>query len=335
MKESIDNKNGDTSDSPAFEENSDSHTVAADRNRSGRWLKRLILLLLFVYVGLCLMLMIIQRKLIYFPVRETTLTPASLQLSTQRFHQVSAKSHDGLTLHGWHVLPPGRSALDEKERKWELELARPVILFFPGNAGHRGFRSAELEQLSRLNADVFLFDYRGYGDNYGIPSEKNFSKDARSVWNYLVLDQGISPGRILLLGESLGGGVAVGLASELVQEGIEPGGLFLKTTFSSLVDVARSHYPWVPCGLLMTERYPSIEKIRDITCPISILHGIHDEIVPFELAQRLYEAAPQESSSNIPKTFIELPTATHNNVLQVDGKTYLESVAAMLKLLRQ
>ncbi len=314
--------------------NSQTLAASAKKPRSKR-LKRLVLFLLSIYVGLCLMLMIIQRKLIYFPAREASLTPASLELPVDRFHQITVKSDDGLTLHGWHLLPPGRSALDETERQWELDLGRPVILFFPGNAGNRGYRSTEMEQLSRLNADVFLIDYRGYGDNTGVPSEKNFAKDARSVWSHLVDNEGISPDRILLLGESLGGGVAVSLASELSQQGVDPGGLFLKTTFSSLVDVAYSHYPWVPCGLLMTERYPSAKNIIHITCPISILHGLNDEIVPFKLAQRLYEAAPEESSSNIPKTFIELPTATHNNVLQVAGKEYLKSVDAILQLIRR
>lgn len=298
-------------------------------------LMRLVLFLFSIYAGLCLMLMVIQRKLIYFPTRESPLTPASLELPTDRFHQITVQSADGLTLHGWHLLPPGRSALDEKERQWELELGRPIILFFPGNAGNRSFRIAEMERLSQLNADIFLIDYRGYGDNSGVPSEKNIARDARSIWNHLAENEGISPDRILLLGESLGGGVAVRLAHDLLQEEIEPGGMFLKTTFSSLVDVAQTHYPWVPCSLLMTERYPSDQKIGELTCPISILHGVQDEIVPIELALRLFEAAPDESSSSIPKVFIELPTATHNDVLQVAGKEYLDSVANMLQAIRR
>ena len=298
-------------------------------------LRRLVLFLFSVYAGLCIMLMIIQRKLIYFPTREPSLAPADLQLPTDRFHQITVRSADGLRLHGWHVLPPGRSALDEKERQWELELGRPVILFFPGNAGNRSFRIAELKQLSELNADLFLIDYRGYGDNSGVPSEKNFAQDARAVWNHLTENEGIAPSRILVLGESLGGGVAVGLAYELLQDEIEPGGLFLKTTFSSLVDVAQTHYPWIPCSLLMTERYPSDRKIGELTCPISILHGILDEIVPIELARRLFEVAPDTSRSNIPKTFIELPTAGHNDVLQVAGKEYLDAVASMLQTIRR
>lgn len=336
MTDPINEEDHEDPDAQLQEEESTSKTPAVSaRNSSGKRLKRLVLFLLSIYVGLCLMLMLIQRKLIYFPARETSMAPASFQLPVERFHQITVKTADGLTLHGWHVLPPGRSALDEKERKWELELGRPAILFFPGNAGHRGYRSRELEQLSRLNADLFLIDYRGYGENPGIPSEKKFAQDARSVWDHLVETEEISPNRILILGESIGGGVATTLARDLSQEGVEPGGLFLKTTFTSLVDVASSHYPWVPCSLLMTERYPSVENIVDLTCPISVLHGINDEIVPFELAQQLFEAAPQESSSNVLKTFIELPAATHNNVLQVAGDAYLESVATMLQIIRR
>jgi len=300
------------------------------RQSFGKRIRRWALLLFFVYAGLCVMLAIIQRKLIYFPAHETSLTAKDLQLPPGRFRDVTVKTTDGLTLHGWHVLPPGRSVLDEQERKWELELGRPVILFFSGNAGHRGYRSEELDRLSGLNADVFLIDYRGYGENSGIPSEENFLRDARSVWDHLVQSERISPRRILILGESLGGGVATALASSLASEGIEPGGIFLKTTFSSMVDEAAYQYPWVPCRLLLTERYPSAQKIKNVTCPITILHGINDEIIPFFLAQRLYEAAPDYSKSHHPKVFVELPAAGHNDVLEVDGKFYLESVQAML-----
>ena len=312
----------------------ESSTTPVKKTHAQR-LKRLVLFLFSVYAGLCVMLMIIQRRLIYFPTRESSLAPADLQLPTDRFHQITVRSTDGLILHGWHLLPPGRSALDEKERQWELELGRPVILFFPGNAGNRRFRIAELKQLSQLNADVFLIDYRGYGDNSGVPSEENFAQDARAVWDHLTENESIAPMRILILGESLGGGVAVRLVHELLQEEIEPGGLFLKTTFSSLVDVAQTHYPWIPCSLLMSERYPSDRKIGELTCPISILHGIQDEIVPIELALRLFEAAPEKSSSNILKTFIELPTARHNDVVQVAGKEYLDAVATMMQAIRR
>ncbi|MBL4886125.1 MAG: alpha/beta fold hydrolase [Planctomycetaceae bacterium] len=314
---------------------SSADTSALPPDSKYRRIKRYVLFLAFLYIGVCLMLALIQRKLIYFPTHEVSLSVIDWQLPEDHFHDISIKSEDGLTLHGWHVLPPGRSALDNKERKWELELGRPVILYFSGNAGHRGYRHAELHRLSQLNADVFLIDYRGYGENRGVPSEKNFLRDARSAWDYLVLTENISADRILLLGESLGGGVATALASELIQEGIEPGGLFLKTTFTSLVDVAALQFPWIPCRMLVTQRYSSIDVIPRVTCPISILHGINDELIPIELSQRLFDAAPDQSNSNVLKTFIELPTAGHNDVLEVDGDSYMEAVAAMLNEIRR
>ncbi len=296
--------------------------------------RRAVLLLLGIYLGCCVMLGMIQRKLIYLPTREAPLLGSHWGLPDSRCRSVSLVSQDGLTLQGWHVLPPGSSALNEEERLWELRQGRPVILYFSGNAGHRGDRAYDLNLLGSLNADVFLFDYRGYGDNPGVPSEAALVADAQAIWRYLVETEGVESGRILLYGESLGGGVACALAAHLAEQGITPGGLFLKTTFSSLGDVAAFHYRWLPTGLLLRERYPSVQRISQIKCPIAILHGRQDEIVPFQLAEKLFEAAPDRSASGIPKRFFELPEAGHNDVLDKDPLTFRNAVGELLDHIR-
>jgi len=298
-----------------------------------RWL-RIGCGLIGVYLGICLMLSLIQRKLIYVPTKSETLTAAVAGMPEQRYHLLRVPTDDGVTLHGWHVLPPGRSALDEQERTWELQQARPVILYFSGNAKHRGFRVREFEMLTSLGADLYVFDYRGYGENQGTPSETNLTNDAEAIWNYLVEQENREPSQILLLGESLGGGVAAALAARLAERDVKPGGLFLKTTFSSLVDTAGVIYPWLPVSLLMTERFNSVENVSKLSCPVTVLHGTEDEIVPFYLAERLFAAVPETSANGVPKQFIELPGTGHNDVMLVAEDSYRRAVEAMLRPMR-
>jgi acetyl esterase/lipase len=191
-----------------------------------------------VYMMCTLMLALVQRSLIYFPTRAAAVLPADAGLPSDRVSAVQITSEDGLTLHGWHVLPSwrGTETLGAADSIPSAEDA--VILYFSGNAGHRGYRGDELRTLADLDAQVFLFDYRGYGENPGRPTEKDLIRDARTAWQYLVDAHKIDPARIILFGESLGGGVAVQLAADLCGEGTAPGGLILRSTFSSLVDVA-------------------------------------------------------------------------------------------------
>lgn len=299
-----------------------------------RRLFRLAIILLSVYLGICLMLSLIQRKLIYVPKKSDTLTAAAVGMPEHRYHLIKLTVDDGLTLNGWHVLPHGRSALDEQERQWERQQQRPAILYFSGNAGHRGVRVDEFEMLTGLGADLYVFDYRGYGDNPGTPSEARLTDDAEAIWSFLTDEEQVSPDQILLLGESLGGGVAAALAARLAEENVQPGGLFLKTTFSSLVDTAGNLYPWLPVSLLMTERFESTDNVTELTCPVTVLHGTDDRIVPFSLAEKLFAAVPETSASGVPKQFIELPGTGHNDVMYVAEDSYRRAVIAMLQNIR-
>jgi uncharacterized protein len=161
------------------------------------------------------------------------------------------QSHDGLTLYGWHVLPAGKTATGGDGRRRELQDGQPVVLYFSGNAANRAYRGLEFSLLADLGCHVLVYDYRGYGENPGSPSEAHLAADARSAWQYATGEQGIEPGRIILMGESLGGAVAVRLAAEQSQAGSAPGGLVLRAAFSSLVDAGATHYPWLP-GCLST-----------------------------------------------------------------------------------
>ena len=272
------------------------------------------------------MLAELVRKFTYFPRRADDLSPAGLGLPAERVHAIALTTDDNLKLNGWHFLAQGQTSGDGVERDHGLAAGRPLALFFSGNGGNRKYRIPEAGILTRAGADVFLFDYRGYGDNPGAPSEDAITSDARAVWRYATKERGVAPQRILLYGESLGGAVATRLASDVCAAGTPPAGLILRSTFSTLGDVARYHYPIVPIKLLLTERYDSVGRISQVTCRILMLHGPQDTIVPYLLARKLFAAAPEESAGGIPKQFVDLPHADHNDVLETEAETMQSAI---------
>jgi pimeloyl-ACP methyl ester carboxylesterase len=174
----------------------------------------------------------------------------------------------------------------------------------------------EVQVLTEAGADVLIFDYRGFGDSPGEPSEEGLARDARAVWSFATETNKIESRRIVLYGESLGGGVAVRLASELSLNKTPPAGMILRSTFSSLTDAASSHFPFIPVRWLLIDRFPSDQRIREVTCPLLQFHGQRDTIVPLRLGQKLFAAAPDKSVSGITKKLVELPQADHNDVLE-------------------
>ena len=273
---------------------------------------------------------LLQRSLIYFPTREARIELEDADLPRGQVHTVRIETADHLELHGWHVLADGRSAASRDECDRELEMGRPLALYFSGNGGNRQYRVSEFCILTSLGVDVFIFDYRGYGDNLGTPGEGMLAADAQAVWNYACQTRQVKPERIILYGESLGGAVAVRLAAELCELGTPPAGLILRSTFSSLVDVGGHHYPWFPVRLVLSERFASSERIGQVTCPILLIHGARDSIAPIKLGRRLFEAAPKRSSSGIEKEFVQLPEAGHNDVTLVAEAELRRSVGKFL-----
>ena len=281
------------------------------------------------------MLAELVRQRTYFPDRVDDLSASRLRLPLDRVHDITLRSEDGLTLHGWHFLADGRHAPDRAA--WDREPApeRPLALFFSGNGGNRSYRVSETEVLTHAGADVFLFDYRGYGDNSGTPSEQAISSDARAVWNYAVIERHVEPRRIVLYGESLGGAVATRLAAEMCDDDTPPGGLILRSTFSTLADAARHLFPVLPVNMLLHERYASLERIGHVTCPILMLHGLHDSVVPNELGRKLMSAAPERSADGTPLRFVDLPNADHNDVLEADGELLQQAIDAFIGRMRR
>lgn len=282
------------------------------------------------YLIIVVMFSIIQRALIYFPTREAAILPGEAGFPLGQVHTVTARADDDLELHGWYVLADGRTAEDSKACDRELATGRRVVIYFSGNGGNRTFRGSEFGILTSLGMDVFIFDYRGYGDNLGKPTEKMLAADAKTVWNYVTQQRHVQPERIILYGESLGGTVAVRLAAEVGEAGFAPGAVILRSSFSSLVDAGAHHYPWLPVRLALVDRYAAIDRIPNVDCPILQIHGTSDRIMPIKFGRRLFDAAPDQSSSGVAKQFVELPGAGHNDVTLVAAPQLRATIQAFL-----
>jgi hypothetical protein len=166
-------------------------------------------------------------------------------------------------------------------------------------------------------------DYRGYGRSEGRPSEAGLQRDARAAWRHLTVQHSIPAEQITVLGKSLGGAVAVLLAAE-----VRPAGLVVQSSFTSLPDVAVRVFPFVPRRFIRT-RFDAREAMPRVRCPILVLHSQADEVVPFDLGRRLFEAAPQ------PKHFVDLTPARHNDPHLVVPDLYFRALGAFLTSLAE
>ncbi len=276
------------------------------------------------------MLAAFQRSLIYQPFAAKSLPAIHAGFGTGRVLDVLVRTEDRLDLCGWLILAKGEVASSDEQFATELAKGRPVVLYFGGNAANRSYRMLEVQVLTEAGADVLICDYRGYGDSAGEPTEEGLACDARAIWRFATETKKIESRRIVLYGESLGGGVAIRLASELSLKKSPPAGVIMRSTFSSLTETASSHFPFIPVRWLLVDRFPSDQRIRDVTCPLLQFHGSLDTIVPCRLGQKLFAAAPDQSASGAAKQFVELPNADHNDVMETSRREVSKAISEFL-----
>ena len=257
-------------------------------------------LLLAGLIGVGLMLP--EDRFIYFPIRELVGTPADLGLS---YREVWFEADDGVALHGWWV--PGRTGLT-----W---------LWLHGNAGNIGDRLENLALLhERLGVNIFIFDYRGYGQSAGRPSEAGLYRDAAAALAQVRGLPDSDPARTVLFGRSLGAAVAVELAT---REAVR--GLILESPFTSIRAMARVALPHVPLGPLLRTRFDSLTKVPALRVPLLVLHSPTDEVVPYAQGEELFAAAPA------PKWFHAIGSgACHNDSYLRGGDPYWQAVGEFL-----
>lgn len=226
--------------------------------------------------------------------------PAGLEYEDAFF-----QAEDGTHLHGWFLAHPA---------------PRAVILFAHGNAGNLSHRREMLEELrDRHQVAIMIFDYRGYGRSEGKPGEAGLLQDACAAREWLSHRTGVQEREIVLMGRSLGGGVAVDLAAN---DGAA--GLILVSTFNSLVDVAEHHIPWLPADKLMVNRLDSLSKIDRYHGPLLQTHGDRDPVVPYEYGLELFGRA------NSPKQFVTVSGGGHNDPLSEEFHAALEQFLVSL-----
>ncbi|MDP3732105.1 MAG: alpha/beta hydrolase, partial [Candidatus Omnitrophota bacterium] len=194
-----------------------------------------------------------------------------------------------------------------------------TIFFCHGNAGNISHRMEKLKFFQELGANIFIFDYRGYGRSKGVPSEKGLYNDVQGAYNYL-LSRKILPEQIIGYGESIGGAVIIDLASRN-----RLAALIIDSAFSNFKDMVKTVYPFLPYWVLAS-RWDSLSKIRAITVPKLIIHSINDEIVPYKLGRKLFESAPEA------KEFLKI-RGGHNSSFFESEQILREKIADFLKRL--
>lgn len=257
-----------------------------------------------VLLGLLALIWAAQRRLMYFPFGEV---PSPIAVGLANVERVTFTTTDGIRLNGW-FLPSRRLP------------AWFTILVFNGNAGNRAYRAPLAAALRAHDLAVLLFDYRGFGENPGAPTEAGLAADARAARAYLLGRPNVDPARMVYLGESLGSAVATALAAEH-----PPAALILRSPFVSMTELGRIHYPFLPVRWLLRDRFASIDRILQIPCPLLVIAGERDRIVPPEQSRRLYEAA---SSA---KRLVILPGADHNDDDLLAGKEMIEAIIRFLQ----
>lgn len=239
-----------------------------------------------------------EKRLIFYPERTIWATPADRGLA---YEEVSFHASDGVRLNGWFV-PGNRRDV--------------TFLWFHGNAGNISDRVENIKLLhDHIGINIFIFDYREYGRSEGSVSEEGTYKDAEAAFAYLSSRRDVDPSRVICFGRSLGAAVAVELARRK-----HCAGLILETPFTSVRELASALFPFLPLGFLFRTEYDTLAGVKQVRVPVLVLHGDRDEIVPFSMGKRIFEAAHE------PKEFFVIRGARHNDTYLVGGRAYFEAL---------
>jgi len=195
----------------------------------------------------------------------------------------------------------------------------PVMLYLHGARWNLTGSVTRIERLRRLGFCVLAVDYRGFGRSTNVsPTDENAYQDAEAAWDYLAK---VAPGRPrYIVGHSLGGAIAV----ELARRHPEAKGLVLEATLTSVQDmVDQSAWGFLPVALILTQKFDSLSKIGEVKMPVMIAHGTRDSTVPFQMGERLYEAA------HAPKRFVKVEGAGHHNLNGAGFEAYRSAIAEL------
>lgn len=253
-----------------------------------------------VVAALRLLLLMFERANLYFPYRKIEATPGEIGLT---YEDVTITTSDGVAIHGWFVPAAG---------------SRRGILFFHGNAGNISHRLDTLRIFHDLGLNTLIIDYRGYGRSKGRPSEKGIYRDAEAAYDYLASRPELDGDSLVAFGRSLGGAVAVELATRK-----KPAALIVESAFASTAAIGKELLPFLPVGALVTQRYDSLARVGSLTLPKLFIHSRDDEMIPFSHGEKLYGAAAP------PKEFHAIHGG-HNGGFLLPENDYPETLEAFL-----
>ncbi|MEO1621943.1 MAG: alpha/beta hydrolase [Cyanobacteria bacterium J06632_3] len=247
----------------------------------------------------------------FFPPKGLNQTPADVGIS---YEDVWLSVGDGDApekVHGWWIPAVADDA--------------PVVIYLHGNGSNISDNMERGLRFQRLGAHVLMIDYRGYGQSVGpFPNEQRVYEDAEAAWTHLTQQRQISADDIVIYGQSIGGAIAINLASNHP----DAAGLIIESTFSSMRDMVSNNFPglpWVvPIDWLLTNRFESDKKVRSLPMPILIMHGTTDRVIPFSIGQKLYAALPDNH------TALWIENAGHSDMPDVGGEEYENALETFL-----
>jgi fermentation-respiration switch protein FrsA (DUF1100 family) len=276
-------------------------------------------LVAIAYTATCVYLFMRQTRMIFFPSPYIQTTPTEFNLPYEEvWIPVGDGGDQAERIHGWWI--PA-----ESER---------VLLYLHGNGANIGANVAQASRFYQLGFSVLLVDYRGYGKSEGnFPTEASVYADAQTAWDYLI-QRGIAPEQIFIYGHSLGGAIAINLATQ----NPSAAGLIVQSSFTSIREMATyaKNLEIFPLDLLLTQRFDSLDKLqansssgeKPLQMPVLFIHGTADIQVPSIMSEVLYAAAPE------PKQIWLVPNAGHNDVADVAGAEYLQVVRRFVERAR-
>ena len=204
----------------------------------------------------------------------------------------------------------------------------PAVLYLHGVRWNLTGQLFRIQQLHDFGFSVLAIDYRGFGKSDGdLPSEETVYEDARVAWQALIQRQP-DPKRRFIYGHSLGGAIAIDLASHLDRSGApQARGLIVESSFTTLADMAKSFsYPWLPLQLILSQKFDAIDKIAQVGMPVLVVHGTDDRYVPSRFSEQLFEAAPGR------KKLLLIEGGTHNNSMRIGASAYRRAFAELFGL---
>ena len=261
-----------------------------------KWSRRIrwtLMLLMTAYILACTYMWATQRHYIFVPKSLLQTSPDRLGMKFDEIHIPSGSGTEHGDLYGWWIPADDNNA--------------PTLLYLHGNDKNIGY-AHDIDRVARLHSmgyNLLTIDYRGYGKSTGgEPEEFKVYEDAEAAWTYLIKQRACDPKRIFIYGHSLGSAVAIDLAVHHP----EAAGIIAESGFTSMINMAKLEYPYLPVEFLLNQRFDSLEKIHGLKIPILLIHGTWDRLVPYQMSQRLYDNAPQ------PKTLKLVEGGEHGNI---------------------